>query len=98
MGAFRLPLGGNRPKTFEYGGTAMTCRQDAGGSLFISGHVRLAYGELRDGGQIVEASIPRPAHARSATCHEPASFNASTMSPGAGSGDRTRFPGWDCCA
>ena len=73
LGAFRLPVGGARPKTFEYGGTAMTFRPDGNprggrgilaGSLFISGHVRLAYGELTDGSQIAEVSIPRPSKAR----------------------------------
>ena len=64
LGAFRLPVGQARPKTFEYGGTAMTYRPDGGGSLFISGHVRLAYGELTNGGQIAEVSIPTPSRAR----------------------------------
>jgi hypothetical protein len=73
VGAFRLPVGGPRPKTFEYGGTAMTFRPDGDprgpkdgfpGSLFITGHVRLAYGELPNGSQIAEISVPRPAPAR----------------------------------
>jgi hypothetical protein len=66
-GAFRLPAGGNRPKTFEYGGASMTYRPGAGGkpgSLFVVGHPRLAYGELPAGGQVAEISIPRPSKAR----------------------------------
>ncbi len=55
LGAFRLPDGDERPRTFEYGGSAMTFNPDgdpAGaddgfpGSLFIMGHDRMAYGEL----------------------------------------------------
>ena len=73
VGAFRLPVAGERPKTFEYGGTAMTFRPDGDalggkdgfpGSLFISGHVRLAYGELTNGNQIAEITIPKPSLAR----------------------------------
>ncbi len=68
-GAFRLPEDGDRPRTFAYGGAAMTFRQDgdpAGpqdgfpGSLFITGHDRLPYGELPDGDQVAEVSIPMP--------------------------------------
>jgi hypothetical protein len=73
LGAFRLPVGGNRPKTFEYGGSAMTFRPGGDprgardgfpGSLFVAGHVRLAYGELPNGNQIAEVSIPKPSRAR----------------------------------
>jgi len=67
LGAFRLPDDGERPRTFEYGGNAMTFRpgddpeQDGfSGSLFITGHDRLAYGELPDGSQVAEVSIPAP--------------------------------------
>lgn len=69
LGAFRLPDGEDRPLTFEYGGSAMTFNPDgdsAGaddgfpGSLFITGHDRMAYGELPDGSQIAEVSIPAP--------------------------------------
>jgi len=69
LGAFRLPDGEERPLTFEYGGSAMTFNPDgdpagAGdgfpGSLFITGHDRLAYGELPNGSQIAEVSIPAP--------------------------------------
>ena len=75
LGAFRLPQGGDRPRTFEYGGMAMTFRPggDAGGakdgfpgSLFVMGHPRLAYGELPNGGQIAEITIPKPSLARKA--------------------------------
>lgn len=69
LGAFRLPPGGERPLTFEYGGSAMTFRPDgdpAGmgdgfpGSLYVMGHDRLAYGELPDGNRVAEVSIPAP--------------------------------------
>ena len=69
LGAFRLPGGDERPQTFAYGGNAMTFNPNgdpAGandgfpGSLFITGHDRLAYGELPDGSQIAEISIPQP--------------------------------------
>ena len=74
LGAFRLPDGGERPLTFEYGGSAMTFNPDgdpAGpsdgfpGSLFITGHDRLAYGELPDGSQVAEIDIPQPVKAGS---------------------------------
>ena len=70
LGAFRLPDQGERPLTFEYGGNAMTFNPNgdpAGaadgfpGSLFITGHDRLAYGELPDGSQVAEVAIPVPA-------------------------------------
>lgn len=69
LGAFRLPDGGERPYTFEYGGNAMTFNPDGDpangdahpGSLFITGHDRLAWGELPDGDQVAEVSIPVPA-------------------------------------
>lgn len=68
LGAFRLPGGEERPETFAYGGNAMTFNPDGdpasddgySGSLFITGHDRLAYGELPDGGQIAEVAIPAP--------------------------------------
>jgi hypothetical protein len=69
LGAFRLPQGGERPLTFAYGGGAMTFNPNgdpAGssdgfpGSLFIMGHERLPYGELPDGNQVAEVSIPVP--------------------------------------
>lgn len=69
LGAFRLPEAGIRPDTFEYGGNAMTFNPDGDpsgeadgfpGSLFITGHDRLAYGELPDGSRIAEVTIPAP--------------------------------------
>jgi hypothetical protein len=69
LGAFRLPQGSGRPTTFEYGGMAMTVRPGGAkdgfpGSLFVMGHPRLAYGELPNGGQIAEITIPKPSLAR----------------------------------
>ena len=69
LGAFRLPGGDTRPKTFAYGGNAMTFNPDGDfsgsadgfpGSLFIMGHDRLAWGDLPDGNQVAEVSIPVP--------------------------------------
>jgi hypothetical protein len=69
LGAFRLPDAGNRPLTFAWGGNAMTYRPAGGrqpeqgelpGSLFVMGHDRIAYGEVPDGNQVAEISIPRP--------------------------------------
>lgn len=69
LGAFRLPEGTVRPDTFEYGGGAMTFNPNgdpAGaadgfpGSLFVTGHDRLAYGELPDGSRVAEITIPVP--------------------------------------
>ena len=69
LGAFTLPAGGDRPRTFDYGGNAMTFNPagdpdgpDDGfpGSLFITGHDRLPYGELPDGSQVAEVTIPVP--------------------------------------
>ena len=73
LGAFRLPDGTERPRTFEYGGNAMTFNpigDSAGandgfpGSLFITGHERMPYGELPDGNQVAEISIPAPVASR----------------------------------
>ena len=67
LGAFRLPGGDVRPATFAYGGNAMTYNPNGDpsgsedgfpGSLFITGHDRMAYGELPDGSQVAEVSIP----------------------------------------
>jgi hypothetical protein len=69
LGAFRLPAGGERPDTFEYGGNAMTFRPGGDpaspadgypGSLFVTGHDRIPYGELPNGSRIAEISIPAP--------------------------------------
>ena len=67
-GAFRLPAGGARPLTFEYGGNAATYNPDgdpAGGgdgwpgSLFVSGHDRISF-DVPNGGQVAEITIPAP--------------------------------------
>lgn len=66
LGAFRLPDGTDRPFTFEYGGNAMTLiprNAIAGhlpGGLVITGHDRLPYGEMTNGGQVAEITIPQP--------------------------------------
>jgi hypothetical protein len=68
LGAFRLPDGGARPETFEYGGDTMTFNPDGDsgstdgfpGSLFVMGHDRMPYGELPNGNQVTEISIPEP--------------------------------------
>jgi hypothetical protein len=68
LGAFRLPGGDTPPKTFAYGGNAMTFNPDGDpggndsfpGSLFILGHDRQAWGSLPDGDQVAEVSIPVP--------------------------------------
>jgi hypothetical protein len=69
LGAFRLPAAGERPLTFAYGGNAMTFNPDGDpggpddgfpGSLFVTGHDRLPYGELPDGSRVAEVSIPTP--------------------------------------
>ena len=68
LGAFRLPDDGERPRTFAYGGNAMTFNPDgdAGGandgftgSLFIMGHDSIV-GDLPDGNLLAEVSIPAP--------------------------------------
>ncbi|MCC6155028.1 MAG: hypothetical protein IT367_14780 [Candidatus Hydrogenedentes bacterium] len=73
LGAFRLPGGEDRPQTFAYGGYAMTFfpQGDANGgndgfagSLFVMGHDRLPYGELPDGNQIAEITIPAPVNSK----------------------------------
>jgi len=69
LGAFRLPGGDIPPRTFAYGGNAMTFNADGDhggasdgfpGSLFIMGHDRQAWGSLPDGNQVAEISIPAP--------------------------------------
>ncbi len=76
LGAFRLPQGGTPPKTFDYGGNAMTFRPGGDpqgvtdgypGSLFVTGHDRMPYGELPDGSQVAEISIPAPSLSRDVT-------------------------------
>ncbi len=69
LGAFTLPAGGERPRTFEYGGNAMTFNPDGDpsgladgfpGSLFITGHDRMPYGDLPDGSQWPRSASPPP--------------------------------------
>jgi hypothetical protein len=69
LGAFRLPGADERPRTFAYGGDAMSFNPDGDangeqdgfpGSLFVMGHERLPYGELPDGNQVAEITIPPP--------------------------------------
>jgi len=68
VGAFRLPDDGDPPRTFAYGGNAMTFNPAGDptntdpypGSLFIMGHDRIAYGGLPNGNQVAEVSIPVP--------------------------------------
>ncbi len=78
-GAFRLPGDTLRPHSFSYGGAAMTFNPrgnpavnpgDNPGSLFIMGHNRMPYGELPDGNQVAEITIPAPVISAS-----PASLN-----------------------
>ena len=51
--------------TFNPRGDPAGPRDGHSGSLFITGHDRLAYGELPDGSQVAEGSIPAPSTARS---------------------------------
>ena len=73
LGAFRLPGGDDPPQTFAYGGNAMTFNPDGDssgaqdgfpGSLFVTGHDRVAYGGVPDGDQVAEVSIPAPVISR----------------------------------
>jgi hypothetical protein len=97
LGAFRLPEGGGRPLTFEYGGSAMTFRPGGDpendgfpGTLFISGHDRLAYGELTNGSQVAEVSIPAPLVSRDIEALNMAAFVQEFHDVAAG-----RFSGLD---
>ncbi len=83
LGAFRLPGGEDRPLTFAYGGNAMTFNPDGDpngaqdgfpGSLFITGHDRLPYGELPNGSQIAEINIPQPVNSRDVAVLSQAEF------------------------
>jgi hypothetical protein len=83
LGAFRLPEGGERPYTFDYGGNAMTVNpygdpngaQDGfPGSLFITGHDRMPYGELPNGSQVAEVNIPAPVISNNVTALSRAGF------------------------
>src|SRR5512138_725084 len=73
LGAFRLPGGEDPPRTFAYGGNAMTFNPDGdpagaadsySGSLFVMVHDRIAYGGVPDGNQVAEVSIPVPVISR----------------------------------
>ncbi|MBN2387298.1 MAG: hypothetical protein JXB85_09775 [Anaerolineales bacterium] len=73
LGAFRLPDGGDRPYTFEYGGNALAFNPDGDpngsadgfpGSLFVTGHDRLPYDELPNGSMVAEITIPIPVATR----------------------------------
>ena len=99
QGAFRLPGGEDRPATFAYGGNAMTFNPggDPGGSgdgfpgsLFITGHERMAYGELPNGDQVAEVSIPAPGRAGAASGLPQAGFLQPFRDVAAG-----WFPGLD---
>lgn len=83
LGAFRLPGAYDPPVTFAYGGNAMTHNPDGNpmvldaaypGTLFITGHDRIAYGGLPDGTQVAEVSIPEPIIARSVDALNTAEF------------------------
>jgi len=82
QGAFRLPGGWDAPLTFAYGGNAMTFNPDGdpenddhfGGSLFIMGHDRIAYGGLPNGNQVAEVAIPEPIISRDITTLNSADF------------------------
>jgi hypothetical protein len=63
LGAFRLPGGDDPPRTFAYGGNAMTFNPD-NGTLFVMGHDRVAYGAVPDGNQVAEIGIPEPVDSR----------------------------------
>lgn len=83
LGAFRLPGGDEPPQTFAYGGNAMTYNPD-NGTLFITGHDRLPYGDLPDGDQIAEVSIPTPVNSRNIADLPVATFMQNFQNPTAG--------------
>ncbi len=83
LGAFRLPGGDDPPQTFAYGGNAMTFNPDHG-TLFITGHDRIAYGGLPDGDQIAEVSIPTPVNSRNVEDLPTAEFVQDFHNPTAG--------------
>ena len=60
------------------------------GSLYVMGHPRLAYGELPDGSQVAEVSIPAPVIADSVAELGQATFVQGFADVAAG-----RFPGLD---
>jgi hypothetical protein len=82
LGAFRLPGTEERPRTFAYGGNAMSFHPagDPGGaadgfpgSLFITAHDRIPV-DVPDGSQIAEVSIPVPVVADSVATLPTAGF------------------------
>ncbi len=83
LGAFRLPGGEDPPQTFAYGGNAMTYNPD-NNTLFITGHDRMPYGDLPDGDQIAEVSIPTPLDSRSVAALPVAEFVQEFHNPTAG--------------
>ncbi|MEJ5309614.1 MAG: PKD domain-containing protein [Anaerolineae bacterium] len=83
LGAFRLPGGDDPPQTFAYGGNAMTFNPDHN-TLFITGHDRRAYGDLPDGDQIAEVSIPTPVNSRNVEDLPVATFVQEFHNPTAG--------------
>ena len=83
LGAFRLPGGEEPPQTFAYGGNAITFNPDGDlsgtqdgfpGTLFVTGHDRVAYGGVPDGDQVAEVSIPAPIISRNVTDLNTAEF------------------------
>lgn len=73
LGAFRLPETGQRPTTFDYAGNGMAFNpmgDDKGGSdgfpgsLILTGHERIP-GDVPDGDQLAEVSIPAPVRSKS---------------------------------
>ncbi len=99
LGAFRLPDDAVRPRTFEYGGNAMTFNPNGDpsgpndgfpGSLFITGHDRMPYGDLPDGDQVAEINIPAPSLSRNLEALPQASFLQGFHNVAAG-----RFVGLD---
>ncbi len=97
LGSFRLPGEEERPHTFAYGGNAMTFNPDGDpqgkqdgfpGSLFITGHDRIPFGELPDGGQVAEINIPLPVNSKDLAEMNTAEFLQNFTDLGA-------FPGFD---
>lgn len=83
LGAFRLPDDGERPRTFAYGGNAMTFNPD-NGTLFVMGHDRIAYGDVPDGNQVAEIAIPIPVNSRNLADLPYAEFRQRFHNPTAG--------------
>ncbi len=73
-GAFKLPGNEGRDQSFSYGGYAMTYAPVNGGSLFVMGHPRLAYGEFDNGNQVAQITIPDPVRSKKVNQLPTASF------------------------